>query len=78
MDTYIRFLFEFMSVFFKGIGTILSGIFKGFIQMFNIREYLYVIDFYKDDFTVGSCCNCDLSDDYHLGINHFTHCILNS
>ena len=53
MDTYIRFLFEFMSVFFKGIGTILSGIFKGFIQMFNIREYLYVIDFYKDDFTVG-------------------------
>ena len=53
MDTYVRFLFEFMSVFFKGVGTIFGGIFKGFIQMFNIREYLYVIDFYKKDFTPG-------------------------
>ena len=53
MDTYIRFLFEFMSVFFKGIGTIFGGIIKGFIQMFNISEYLYVIDFYKKDFSGG-------------------------
>jgi len=53
MDTYIRFLFEFMSVFFKGIGTIFGGIVKGFIQMFNISEYLYVIDFYKKDFSGG-------------------------
>ncbi len=53
MDTYIRFLFEFMSVFFKGIGTIFGGIFKGIIQMFNISEYLYVIDFYKKDFSAG-------------------------
>ena len=53
MDTYVRFLFEFMSVFFKGVCTIFGGIFKGFIQMFNIREYLYVIDFYKKDFTPG-------------------------
>ena len=53
MDTYIRFLFEFMSVFFKGIGTIFGGIVQGFIQMFNIREYMYVIDFYKKDFNGG-------------------------
>ena len=53
MDTYIRFLFEFMSVFFKGIGQIFGGFFKGIIQMFNISEYLYVIDFYKKDFNGG-------------------------
>ena len=53
MDTYIRFLFEFMSVFFKGIASIFGGIFKGFIQMFNIQEYMYVIDFYKKDFNGG-------------------------
>ncbi len=53
MDTYVRFLFEFMSVFFKGIGTIFGGIFGGIIQMFNIREYMYVIDFYKKDFSGG-------------------------
>ena len=53
MNTFIRFLFEFMSVFFKGIGTMIGGLFKGFIQMFNIRDYLYVISFYKDDFNVG-------------------------
>ena len=53
MDTYVRFLFEFMSVFFKGVGTIFGGIIKGFIQIFNISEYLSVIDFYKKDFTAG-------------------------
>ena len=47
MNTYVRFLFEFMSVFFNGIGMIVGGFFKGIIQMFNISEYLYVIDFYK-------------------------------
>ena len=53
MHTFIRFLFEFMSVFFKGIAAIFGGIFKGFLQMFNIREYLYIISFYKKDFKVG-------------------------
>ena len=53
MDTFVRFLFEFMSVFFKGIGAIFGGIFKGIIQIFNISEYLSVIDFYKKDFSGG-------------------------
>ena len=53
MDTFIRFLFEFMSVFFKGVGTIVFGFINGFIQMFNIREYLYVIEFYRKDFSGG-------------------------
>ena len=53
MDTYIRFLFEFMSVFFKGIGMIIGGFFQGIIQMFSINEYLYVIEFYRKDFKIA-------------------------
>ena len=50
MSTYIRFLFEFMSVFFSGVGLIFGGIIKGIAQMFNISQYLSVIDFYRKDF----------------------------
>ena len=53
MNTYIRFLFEFMSVFFKGIGMIVGGFFKGIVQMFSIEDYLYVIEFYRKDFKVA-------------------------
>ena len=53
MSTFIRFLYEFMSVFFNGIYTIGKGIVSGFAQMFNIREYLYIIQFYKSDFKVS-------------------------
>ena len=53
MDTYIRFLFEFMSVFFTGIGLILTGIVNGFIQIFNINKYLYVIHYYQKEFNIG-------------------------
>lgn len=49
MDTFIRFLYEFMSVFFSGIGKICSGIIGGIAQMFNIREYIYIIEFYNKD-----------------------------
>ena len=49
MSTYVRFLFEFMSVFFSGIGKIIGGIIGGFIQMFNFSEYAYVIEFYRED-----------------------------
>ena len=53
MSTYIRFLFEFMSVFFKGIGMIVGGFFKGILQLFNIQEYMYVIEFYRSDLNVA-------------------------
>ena len=53
MDTFVRFLYEFMSVFFNGLGLIFGGLFKGIVQMFNISEYLYVIDNYKKDFNGG-------------------------
>ncbi|MCI5789619.1 MAG: hypothetical protein MR031_02845 [Tenericutes bacterium] len=53
MQTFARFLFEFMSVFFGGIGLIFKGIFNGFVQMFNIGEYAYIIQFYKNDFSIA-------------------------
>ncbi|MBQ6497186.1 MAG: hypothetical protein IJI58_00525, partial [Bacilli bacterium] len=53
MDTFIRFLYEFMSVFFEGFLGIFKGIVLGFIQMFNIREYGYVISMYRKDFHMG-------------------------
>ena len=53
MDTFFRFLFEFMSVFFGGIGLIFSGVFNGIIQMFNISEYAYLIQVYKNDFKMA-------------------------
>ena len=42
-----------MSVFFNGLLTIFKGISSGFIQMFNFSEYLYIIQFYKNDFEVS-------------------------
>ena len=53
MSTFFRFLFEFMSVFFGGLGLIFSGFFKGIVQMFNIREYAYIIQFYKNDLKIA-------------------------
>lgn len=53
MDTFIRFLFEFMSVFFSGIGMIFKGIIKGIVQIFSIGDYAYVVQFYKNDFNIG-------------------------
>lgn len=53
MSTFIRFLFEFMSVFFGGLGKVFSGFFSGILQMFNFREYAYVIEFYYKDLKAG-------------------------
>ncbi len=53
METYFRFLFEFMSVFFNGIGTMISGILNGFIQVFNIQDYLSIIGLYQKEFSGG-------------------------
>ena len=49
MDTYFRFLFEFLSVFFKGVGTIVGGIFKGITQIFDVDAYKAIIEIYRAD-----------------------------
>ena len=48
MTTYINFLFEFFSVFFNGLLTIIKGIGQGFIMMFNVPNYIKIINQYKD------------------------------
>ena len=50
MDTYMRFLYEFLSQFFKGIEMALTGIFNGIKQIFNIKGYAKVIEIYREDF----------------------------
>lgn len=53
MDTYFRFLYEFLSVFFKGIGTIFTGLGTGLMQMFDFNQYLYVIHYYQKELNSG-------------------------
>ena len=52
MDTFLRFLYEFLSQFFNGIKYIVLGIFNGFKAIFNLPEYIKVINEYKDDLTL--------------------------
>ena len=50
MNTFLRFFYEFISIFFEGIWTIIKGIYTGFIEMFNINEYGSLINNYKTSF----------------------------
>ena len=50
MNTFYRFFYEFISVFFDGIVMIFKGIFGGIVQMFNFSEYAKIINSYKDSF----------------------------
>ena len=51
MDTFFRFLYEFLSQLFNGIIDIIMGFVNGFAKIFNIKKYISIIDFYKDDFS---------------------------
>ena len=50
MNTFYRFFYEFISVFFDGVVMIFKGIFGGFIQMFKFSEYTKIVNSYKDSF----------------------------
>src|SRR5574344_189263 len=50
MYTFIRFFYEFMSVFFGGIFAGLKGLGLGIVQMFDFKEYAKIIDGYKEAF----------------------------
>ena len=50
MDTYLRFLYEFLMQFFSGIQIIFKGIIEGISNSFDIKSYIEVINFYKQDF----------------------------
>lgn len=52
MDTFFRFLYEFLSQFFNGIFTILRGIISGFQKMFDYQTYAKIVREYKGDFSL--------------------------
>ncbi len=46
MNTFIRFFFEFIDVFMEG----LKSIWDGFFQLFNVAEYVNIVDNYSENF----------------------------
>ena len=51
METYGRFLFEFLEQFFSGFRSVFLGIIEGFQRTFNILEYRSIIMHYQKDFS---------------------------
>ena len=53
METYGRFLFEFLSQFFSGFQEIFGGLWNGIVNIFNIPRYWGIIQNYANDFNVS-------------------------
>lgn len=52
METFTKFLYDFLGQFFSGIGMMFSGIWKGMKQAVNIGSYSGIIAKYKNDFSM--------------------------
>ena len=52
METFTRFLYDFLAQFFLGVKTIVSGLLKGIVQLANIKAYSDVVTNYKGDFSM--------------------------
>ena len=52
METYLRFLFEFLNQFFSGFKEIFTGLWNGIKKICNIGEYTEIIQYYKNDFSI--------------------------
>jgi hypothetical protein len=50
MNTFLRFFYEFISIFFDGILKALKGIVEGLTQIVNYKDYMKVINSYKESF----------------------------
>ena len=50
MNTFLRFFYEFVSIFFDGLVMVFKGIISGIQKMFNIPEYSTLINDYKSSF----------------------------
>jgi hypothetical protein len=53
MNTYIRFLYEFLDQLFGGVVEAVKNFFLGILQMFDIRAYAALIRNYSSDFSGG-------------------------
>lgn len=49
MDLFVRFLYDFLSLFFGGLKKIFLGIFIGIKDLFNLKSYYEVIKWYSED-----------------------------
>lgn len=52
MNTFLKFLYELLQQFFVGFVTMGKGIFTGVVEVLNVKEYISIINFYKQEFTV--------------------------
>ena len=50
MNTFFRFFYEFISIFFGGLFSAISGLISGIGKMFSINEYSKIVDNYKTHF----------------------------
>ena len=50
MDTFMRFIYEFLAQFFGAFWLIIKSIAGAVVQIFDFRSYLKILNFYKDDF----------------------------
>ncbi len=53
MDLYVKFLFEFFSIFFNGIMSIVNGIIDGVVTIFNVPKYIEIVNQYKEQISGG-------------------------
>lgn len=49
MNTFLRFFYEFLSIFMDGLKTIGEGFIDGIVQMVDIKSYKAIINSYKDN-----------------------------
>ena len=52
MDTFTRFLYEFLNQFFSGFIEMFKGIGAGLAQAFNFKSYQDILNTYKDDLSM--------------------------
>ena len=52
MDVFIKFVVDFLETFFGSLWSGISGLFMGFIGMFNVVKYVKIFKEYAGDFTV--------------------------
>ena len=50
MDTFFRFVYEFLLQFFSPIIGVITSLISGIGDMFNFSAYVKIVNFYKNDF----------------------------
>ena len=50
MNTFLRFFYEFISIFFDGFFLGIKGLWNGITNMFSFSAYAKLISNYKDNF----------------------------